>query len=1792
MSGPTKFVPLQDLLSAAWPHALGTAPDIGSFLNNFGAAGMSISRDAATGLPNGATFQLAVLAQATLDLPILPGFQLQTGIAGGTITSFTATVRTSPHLTVAIDNLPVTLYLPPSIMQEWTKTGTSWAPSLDANGNPKGFGFTLNTGITIDLDAETIALDDPTISVATPGAGAMIGNTGVIVTMSGLQLVLSNDPPTGHSYPAGTPAGFRGIVFANATATYQSDASTLPLDGGGAATLQLNNCAIGSGGFTGQIQLTLPPAADKDTLPGGTLFGIDCRLQSFSITFASSIPTACSIQAYLQIPFFSDPGTAADWLSVNASIGGPDGELLVQLSDTSGNLVDLNRPGLLDLQISGLSFELIDGVPGISITGTLQPLIPGFTWPVFGLNGLKVDSQGHVQLPGGILKLPSAAYIDLSGFAVEIEAIGFGTFQENGTTRQFFGFSGGIKLTDDLAGAEVNNLRVSWPQGIAVASIPSKLEVTLDGISIDLMIDGVLSLQGSVEFNRSQSEFSGDLTLTLEVPFEATLGVAFVVGQSPSGYKYWFLDALLDLPVGIPLADTGIAVYGGEALVGQNWAPTKTPQQDWFEDWYLGGPEVGLGVSPPANPTDKWGPQNGSWVFGGGIVLGTLPDDGFSFAAKVLIVITIPGPVIFIEGRAQFLEDRSDIDSGAQPPFRALAVLDFENDEFEFAVTANYSIADIIDISASAEAYFNLQDPSAWHLYLGEDTPQSKRIQATVLSIVQAGSFFMLDARSLNTGASVSWGVDLSIGPLGIHVHALFEEQVQIFWQPFQLAGQVHLAGDIGISAFGVGISISLDAKLGAQAPQPFEVSGSVHVSLSLPWPLPSPSADVSFSWEQAATPNYWVDPLNSITLISPLSVVSTSWTPASGVGPGPTVPLDAHAVLTFGRPVNPGTSVAGIPPATSVAQPGTLGFTGEQLPGVPGNFVSSLTSVTLEIFDGSAWQTVAQTQDPSQPWNGTVNLQTAVWGTWGNLKDRNGDWAALQFEMNNRYAFSQTSDLGSQYLGGSVQQFGEQLCNLAPPPRRTCTSYRDQTPGTIYGPVFVHSPGRLTTSRTVGIAARNSATFPVVLFLQARTRATLALDLPSVLLDVDIVPHGEVTLTTYSGSTQLQRHTFTAAAVAHFTAAAATPITHLRFDTVGLSTIDRTPPYENDGILYGGATTSPAPLRDCVTLVEDAIIALLWPPAGGSGAAVKVLISQLRECSGAKDCAAEVRRFAAAVTAFEAAANIVVQGNHRCQAFRAVALAAEALTACILSNGAAGCAQLAATALAAEKRTLEAALLYACTGSAAVAAEFRSLLVTARLDRALFEMCGTTKADENGMPIGIGDPSDTSLWLSQIPGLAASTATTAGCNVRRICWLTPDEAAYSALAIQAEETFQSLVEQSSADVPLFVPHSQYRLTVLTGQTNSSVSGSPQSWTHQVFFQTSGPPGDYIQGDPLDNLDLYVETSIPADGSVGTYANYGVGVTWNQSYVDGMYTGLGEDLVLHLYGADGQPVTDTNGNPVVFANPWSAATSTTLQTYQTLLGILAPSSTCNLPPIVYQSDSQSSSPLPADVTLLPQTRYTVQVMAGATGSEREVYSFSFTTGRYADFASQIARARAVGPILTNAAASSALSVPTTLLAQAPYNSATEDVAFQSALAALDLAPRTVPPETIASLITVGAKNPLLLLELDQPVDIRRVGVTLYTDPDDGSAPPAAGAALAATLAARGDAITACVLRSADGSSMLIGAADLRDLTGMRVSLLFTYAFFLPGSPTLIYGSASNEQAGAAFRFVAVGTGGH
>ena len=131
------------------------------------------------------------------------------------------------------------------------------------------------------------------------------------------------------------------------------------------------------------------------------------------------------------------------------------------------------------------------------------------------------------------------------------------------------------------------------------------------------------------------------------------------------------------------------------------------------EGWYKRSP---IGVAE----LEKWENRRDSLGLGAGVTIGTVSDNGFTFSGRMLLAIVFPGPILIIEGKANFLKERSSLSQ--DPIFRALAVLDSRAGTFLIGLDARYKYGEggeLIDIGAGAEAFFSLSDPAAWHLYLG-----------------------------------------------------------------------------------------------------------------------------------------------------------------------------------------------------------------------------------------------------------------------------------------------------------------------------------------------------------------------------------------------------------------------------------------------------------------------------------------------------------------------------------------------------------------------------------------------------------------------------------------------------------------------------------------------------------------------------------------------------------------------------------------------------------------------------------------------------------------------------------------------------------------------------------------------------------------------------------------------------------------------------------------------------------------------------------------------------------------
>lgn len=180
--------------------------------------------------------------------------------------------------------------------------------------------------------------------------------------------------------------------------------------------------------------------------------------------------------------------------------------------------------------------------------------------------------------------------------------------------------------------------------------------------------------------------------------------------------------------------------------------------------------------------------------------------------------------------------------------------------------------------------------------------------------------------------------------------------------------------------------------------------------------------------------------------------------------------------------------------------------------------------------------------------------------------------------------------------------------------------------------------------------------------------------------------------------------------------------------------------------------------------------------------------------------------------------------------------------------------------------------------------------------------------------------------------------------NLARICYQTEREAAvHDATQAYMDRVVASLERWESRD-EILEPETWYRLTVHqeTVSTHNGVA-APTSISHYAYFQTAGPPGiapplvldgessstggasdnvtlPYPHGGKLTDLQPYITWTIPDDGAQPVYRAYDLGADFNENYVEQMY---GADMAVRLLDGNSQPVTDAEGNEVIFPNLWA-----------------------------------------------------------------------------------------------------------------------------------------------------------------------------------------------------------------------------------------------------------------------------
>jgi hypothetical protein len=821
----------------------------------------------------------------------IPGVPAVTLALGSTPESVNARIRV--RLTQdrgASIALPLTLRVGADVLQPVQPT--SQEPDL----SKKTLDISLGT-VEVGFDADgNFTLDLPT-GLTLPRC--LIGSTGVIVSATNVQWLTPNSPNS-------TVPGFTGLHFDQATI----EVTSLPIDPG---KISMDNVYLGTGGFSGQVSwsdasVKYDVANGFTGLIAGDLFGFSGALSKVELTFEQSALTGCDVQGNVFVRYIDKVIGLTLGFDGHGALTAIAQTPTCQISDPKKRAVAgpvgyiiTAEVDAFTLDVSRIEFHAGGDAPAsLSLSGQAKLKLDAFPLPAVVFEGLRIDTNGHVAVDGGWLDVDTAKSSALSGFPFQITKIGFGA-EEDG--HRWIGLNGGIKLADGLpVGASVEGLRVRWTPGGSV-------DFSLDGIGLELSVPGTFSFAGKVAFFKTSEAagFRGALKLSLD-SLSVSVDAGLMIGRTTDGVTFFYLFLDLELPFGIPLFSTGAAIYGFAGLVATNLNPARADDEDWYYGYYRRPP---VGVTDPT----KWGIKRGGFAIGLGTTLGTMEDTGFSFSAKVLLILVLPGPQILLQGKGKFVDKKPDQkDPSAEGNFEALLVLDFPSKLFQANIAVAFKISTLLEVAGGLSVAFTWSDmppPDLWRVYLGEKTPAERRIHATLFKLLQGDSWLMINRPGgasqlpdrqgdfeIGGSIGVSFKYDFSVAKAWLDAGMI--GAAAISWNPQQFTGSMEMKGSAGVSVLGVSIVAVLDAVATLKAPNPWFLTVDIEVGIKIDLILTKFEFHAKLPFELGDKNSPLPGPVTGLVVLSADHAKADEGKPLDQA----IVPPDVRPTIVFARPV------------------------------------------------------------------------------------------------------------------------------------------------------------------------------------------------------------------------------------------------------------------------------------------------------------------------------------------------------------------------------------------------------------------------------------------------------------------------------------------------------------------------------------------------------------------------------------------------------------------------------------------------------------------------------------------------------------------------------------------------------------------------------------------------------------------------------------------------------------------------------------------------------------------------
>jgi hypothetical protein len=356
-----------------------------------------------------------------------------------------------------------------------------------------------------------------------------------------------------------------------------------------------------------------------------------------------------------------------------------------------------------------------------------------------------------------------------------------------------------------------------------VSLTQTTLRITFSGGNVDVELRG---LEVAVDIPKTL-QGKGKLALMPDGSFKAALELLVIPADVrakgslafDSGTNFFMLQVDTQFSTGIPLASTGLGIYGFSGRFVSNGKRNLPAGDDPVAKelgWYA------------LEPVDKYVPSPGGWALGFGAVIGSLPDRAFVFNGNGALALDFPGPSVMLGMDGKFVQKRPPLAKEKGNSGNFVGLVRFDPAAVILGIRGEYLIPKLLKIEVPVSGYYPRTAAGGdAYLRIGADNVEGRGGRPVSLTLLpgtadlEAEAFLMIEQRKLHKlgghpdinfdGFSIGFGARMSFdwsSPGGIvSFHASAEVMAGVGTDPLLVIAQLAADGELDLGPASVGVN-------------------------------------------------------------------------------------------------------------------------------------------------------------------------------------------------------------------------------------------------------------------------------------------------------------------------------------------------------------------------------------------------------------------------------------------------------------------------------------------------------------------------------------------------------------------------------------------------------------------------------------------------------------------------------------------------------------------------------------------------------------------------------------------------------------------------------------------------------------------------------------------------------------------------------------------------------------------------------------------------------------------------